>query len=164
MIVTTRPSKAMTSPGFRYTPEQLDEVPADGGLTGVVDVDAERVLHVAKRRGARHDQGVTVAPDLDVVLAVFRFLELPDDLFEDVFQGDKADGGAELIDDQGHMLALAPQFPQHLVDERRFGDSREWPSQLAEVRLHAFEREAQKLLEVDHPDRVVEAVLGLTER
>src|SRR5665648_105101 len=149
--------------GSGHASEHLDHVPADGGLTGVLDLDAELVLDVSQRRCPRDHEDVAVTADLDVVLAVFLFLELADDLLEDVLEGDKTHSGAELIDDQRHVLTLAPQIAQHLVDQCRFGDPREWPGQLAEVRLHALESEAQKLLEVDDPDRVVETVLSLTE-
>src|SRR5450756_1593966 len=149
--------------GFGHAPEHLDHVPADGGLAGVLDLDAELVLDVSQRRCPRHHEEVAVTPDLDVMLAVFLFLELADDLLEDVLEGDEADGGAELIHHQRHVLTLAPQIAQHLVDQRRFGDPREWPRQLAQVRLHALESEAQKLLEVDDPDRVVKTVLSFTE-
>ena len=82
-------------------------MPADGRLTGVLELDAEVVLDVTQRHGAGDHQNVAVAADIGVVLAVLFFLELADDLLEDVLEGDESDGGAELIDDQREVLALA---------------------------------------------------------
>jgi len=42
--------------GFGHAPEHLDHVPADGGLAGVLDLDAELVLRVRSGLGGAESE------------------------------------------------------------------------------------------------------------
>ena len=48
--------------------------------------------------------------------------ELADDLLEDVFGGDDADGGAELVDDDGDLAAAVLELLEELDGEFGLGD------------------------------------------
>ena len=58
--------------------------------------------------------------------------ELADDLLEDVFGGDDADGGTELVDDDGDLAAALLELLQQLDGELGFGDDEDVAHDLAE--------------------------------
>src|SRR5665647_3433943 len=110
--------------GSGHASEHLDHVPADGGLTGVLDLDAELVLDVSQRRCPRDHEDVAVTADLDVVLAVFLFLELADDLLEDVLEEivgefeEEEDGEHDIeIRRDGDVLVVAGTAPLGDVED-----------------------------------------------
>ena len=64
----------------------------------------------------------------DVELVV----ELADDLLERVFGGDDADGGAELVDDDGDLAAALLELLQELDGEFGLGDDGDLAHDLAQ--------------------------------
>ena len=92
----------------------------DAGLAreGPVELGAEVAEGGAAVEG--HDAGCAeecgFAGDVELVF------ELADDLLEGVFGGDDADGGAELVDDDGDLAAALLELLQELDGELGLGD------------------------------------------
>ena len=66
-------------------------------------------------------------------------LDVADDFFEDVFQGDDAFHVAEFVDDEGQMDGIFLHLDQDLFDRRRFGDEerlaeKSWSGRCLDVR------------------------------
>jgi hypothetical protein len=97
---------------------------------------------------------------------VFQFA---DDLLEDVFRGDQAERGAELVDDDGDLAAALLELLQQLDGELGLGHQQTsrmtWRSVMPEVRRcrlgdGAEVHEARDVLGVDDADDVVAAAAG----
>ena len=100
--------------------------------------------------------------------------ELADDLLEDVFGGDEADGGTELVDDDGDVAAALLKLLEELDGELGLGDDGELAHDLAEgeagfafaahgERDGAEVHEAGDVFGVDDADDVLGTVRGVVD-
>ena len=100
--------------------------------------------------------------------------EFADDLLEDVFGGDDADGGAELVDDDGDVAAALLELLEELDGEFGLGDDGDLAHDLAEGEAGvAFAAEAEgdaaevheagDVFGVDDADDVFGAVGGVVD-
>lgn len=95
-------------------------------------------------------------------------LDFSEDLFKDVFEGEDAADGAELVDDEGHVGAVGAELIDELAEGLGFGDDGEFAGMLLEAEgtdgAAFFGGEAavapndEEVTEVDDADDVVGGV------
>src|SRR5271170_1001446 len=133
----------------------------------------ELIAEVAESGAAveRHGSGGAEEWGLADVELVF---ELADDLLEDIFSGDEADGGAELVDDDGDVAAALLKLLEELDGELGFGDDCDLAHDFAEgdaglaLAAHgesdgAEVHEAGDVFGVDDADDVLGASEGIVD-
>ena len=72
------------------------------------------------------------AEEIGFAIDIELVFELADDLLEDVFGGDDADGGAELVDDDGDLAAAFLKFLEEIDGQFGLGDDGDLVHDLAE--------------------------------
>ena len=101
----------------------------DAGFAGEGPVELGAEVAEGGAAVERHDAGGVeeggACGDVELVF------ELADDLLEDVFGGDDADGGAELVDDDGDVAAAFLELLEELDGELGLGDDEELAHDLA---------------------------------
>ncbi len=100
----------------------------DAGFAGEVPVELGAEVAEGGAAIERHDAGGAGERRAGDVELVF---ELADDLLEDVFGGDEADGGAELVDDDGDLAAALLELLEELDGELGLGNDGELAHDLA---------------------------------
>ena len=88
----------------------------------------QRILAVQAEVGAFADE----IGGGDGVEFVFDFA---DDFFQNVFQRDHAAGGAEFVDDDGHVNVAGLKLPQHFQHRRKLGDEKNIAADFPKVDL-----------------------------
>jgi len=81
-------------------------------------------------------------------------LDVADDLFEHVFDGDQAGDAAVFIDDDGHVIARDAEFAEQHVEALRFGDEDGRTQPVAQVEF-GFNLDAQQVLGEQHAEHLV---------
>ena len=152
----------------RHAIGQMHHQPAHGVDIGLAlfrrQDGADLLLELLDRRAAIGGQRAVRARDQlradgDVVLV----LDLADDLLDQILDGDEAVDAAELVDDEGEMLARQAHLQQQVEDAH--GGCHE--QDLAQIRLQIEGRmfdagaagpRRQQILDVDEADDVVEGL------
>jgi hypothetical protein len=117
--------------------------------------------HVAGHAVAAVGQRV----DAVLLLALVEFvLDLADDLFQHVLDGDQPGRVAELVDDDGQVVAVGAEVAQQLVEALAFGHEDRRAQQRAQVQLRRPLQLEQVLGHQDADDVVALAVVGRKAR
>ena len=133
----TQPADRHRLAAPRHPAELVRDQAADGlELVGRQD-DVERLVDRRERRvagDALAAVGERVDARLGVVL-VELVLDLADDLLEHVLDREQAGGVAELVDDDGDVVAVGAEVAQQVVERLRLGDEERRPQQRAQVEV-----------------------------
>jgi hypothetical protein len=146
-----KPSMVSTSLRLGRRPEVVDHQSADGIEMLVGKFRGERRVEVGDL-GQRLDPVTAgVVPD-DVVLGlveVVLVLDVADDLFQHVLDGDQTGDAAVFVDHDRHVVARRPEFSQQNVQALRFGNEDRRAQRVAQVEFLAGEIAQQILGEQD---------------
>jgi len=139
----------------------LGEDVAGEGFKAAVggEFDAELVGEIGDIDCAFEFEGGGVAVLLGAGDIVFVF-DFAEDLFEDVFEGDNAGGGAVLIDDDGHVGGVGTEDVDQVRERTGFWDEDGHAHDVAQVELGGAVAEHQHLdqvLQVDDADDLIGA-------
>ncbi len=139
------------------------EVPVDesgGRAVGIVvagECESQRLLDLLDRE-ATVDDDLAVADLLEQrhLLVVF-VLNLADDLFQDVLDGDQPGGAAVLIGDDRDVDAISTQLPEEIVEPLRFGNDVGRAKELLDgQRPGRSDHERQEILGVEDPHDLID--------
>ena len=139
----------------------LGEDVAGEGFKAAVggEFDAELVGEIGDIDCAFEFEGGGVAVLLGAGDIVFVF-DFAEDLFEDVFEGDDAGGGAVLIDDDGHVGIVGAEDVDQVGQRAGFGDEDGHAHDVAQVELggaFAEHQDVDQVLQMDDADDLIGA-------
>jgi len=113
--------EAIDARGFaaaRQPPELLQQQPRDGIDTlALGELRAEELVELLDARDTAHGElRLGVTPDVQIVLDIELIIDLADDLLDDILDGAQSRHPAVLIDDDRHVIAVAPEFLEQHVE------------------------------------------------
>jgi len=148
---------------LRNAPQPLEQVPADGGLVVIVDLEVQLLGKRAQVGLPVHHPRPVLAAHEGIVVGVELVLDLADDLLEDVLDGHQAGGGAVLVDDDGHVHAPPAHVAQQLVDQRGLAYLHHRAAHVAQRGVAPLDVGLQEVLGVHDADGGVKAAVGTAE-
>ncbi len=158
--VSRRPSAKTSSPTSGSPSERAEDEPGQRVVVLLVELGAERLVEVVDRVRAV-DADALLVESLDRrVGQVELVLDLADDLLEQVLEGDDPVHDAVLVDDDRHVLLLAPEIGEERGEVLGLGDDEGRPGD----RLEAHRRDPEvvhrreEIAHVQDADDLVERV------
>ena len=88
--------------------------------------------------------------------------DFADEFFEDVFEGDHADGGAEFVDDEGHVGAFGEEDFEEFVERLAFRGDDDVAADFGEVWFGVVD-DAEEVLDVDDAEADIEVAFAERE-
>lgn len=88
--------------------------------------------------------------------------DFADEFFEDVFEGDHADGGTEFVDDEGHVGAFGEEDFEEFVERLAFRGDDDVAADFGEV-WFGFVDDAEEVLDVDDAEADIEVAFAERE-
>lgn len=85
--------------------------------------------------------------------------DFADEFFEDVFEGDHADGGTEFVDDEGHVGAFGEEDFEEFVERLAFRGDDDVAADFGEIGFGLVD-DAEEVLDVDDAEADIEVAFA----